>query len=240
MKYILLIAFFLGGLAIFAWADESRRVRKLYLKRDDIATVHTAVGIATLIQVPDRPTSVVIGDTNAFKVEYLESAITIKPLGHSVKSNLYIYTEGRRYSVSLVTAPQTSADYIVYLEPEVKPIEKPKERWRTFILSRISKELGIHVTRLGVAGDLLLAELSIGAKKDLVFKPEWVWLTQNGKTVPIQSLNLSDLKISGGQPFQLIVSFKRVDVQGVGHPLIEIRASEKITLKLPEVKSWMR
>src|SRR5690348_14383823 len=83
---------------------EGHRVRKVYLKRDDIALVRTAVGIATLIQVPDRPTSVVLGDTNAFKVEYLENAITLKPLSRSAKSNLYIYTDARRFNVSLITS----------------------------------------------------------------------------------------------------------------------------------------
>src|ERR1019366_1555630 len=82
-----------------------QKVRKLHLKHDDIALVHTAIGIATIIQVPDRPTSVVLGDLSAFKVEYLDNAITIKPLSHLAKSNLYIYTEARRFNVSLATGP---------------------------------------------------------------------------------------------------------------------------------------
>ena len=46
----------------------SGRVRKIEVKPDQIVTVKTAVEIATIIQVPDRPNSIVVGDQAAFKV----------------------------------------------------------------------------------------------------------------------------------------------------------------------------
>src|SRR5690606_17824343 len=94
----------------------SGRVRKVEVKPDQIVTVRTAIGIATIIQVPERPNSIVVGDQSAFKVEYLDQAITIKPLHGSAKSNLYIYTDYRRFNVQLVTTSEPAADYVVYLE----------------------------------------------------------------------------------------------------------------------------
>ena len=76
-----------------------QRVRHVAVQGDEIITVRTSIGIATIIQVPDRPNSVVVGDQESFKVEYLDQAITIKPLSQGVKSNLYVYTDWKRYNV---------------------------------------------------------------------------------------------------------------------------------------------
>lgn len=42
------------------------RVRKIEVKSDQIITVRTAIGVATIIQVPDRPNSIVVGDQAGF------------------------------------------------------------------------------------------------------------------------------------------------------------------------------
>src|SRR5271163_1125096 len=117
MKWLLVLLSFAAGFA----ASPARKVR---VRKDEVITVRTALGIATIIQVPDQPTSVVLGDSSAFKVEYLNQAITIKPLHGRATSNLYIHTDYERYSVKLVTGQQSVADYVVYLAPYQVP--KPK------------------------------------------------------------------------------------------------------------------
>ena len=47
------------------------RVKRVPVLPDQIVTVKTALGIATIIQVPDRPNSLVVGDNEAFKVDML-------------------------------------------------------------------------------------------------------------------------------------------------------------------------
>ncbi len=111
-------------LSLLAHADAAL-VRKFEVKTDQIVIVKTAIGVATIIQVPDRPTSLVVGDSEAFKIEYLDQAITIKPLRSNAKSNLYIYTDWRRFNVQLVTSSESAADYIVYLN--AKQEKRPKE-----------------------------------------------------------------------------------------------------------------
>jgi type IV secretory pathway VirB9-like protein len=88
MNPILWILLLIGSLPAFA----SERVRKIEVKPDQIVTVRTAIGIATIIQVPERPNSIVVGDQAGFKVEYLDQAITIKPLHSGARSNLYTNT----------------------------------------------------------------------------------------------------------------------------------------------------
>lgn len=222
----------------------AQRVRRLNLKRDEIAQVKTALGIATLIQVPDRPTSVVLGDTNAFKVEYLESAITIKPLSHSSKSNLYIYTEGRRFNVSLTTTPLPSADYIVYLEGDRKlpePTPTPiMERWRPYVTEKSSPDFQVRTSRVGTAGDFLLVEFYISSQAVAAFRPDWIWLTQRGRTIPIHRLSLSAVESAPEKPIQGFIIVRRSDAS-TGAPLVlEVRAPKPIKLKLPEVNAWLK
>lgn len=223
-----------------AHGSTGHQVRKLFLKPDEIAEVRTAVGIATIIQVPDRPTSVVLGDTNAFRVEYLDTAITIKPLNFSSKSNLYIYTEARRFNVSLLTSSQANADFIVYLKSE-KPIAPPlKEQWRKFETERNNGNLKLTVRRLGLVGNHLLIEFSLSAKKDMTFSPEWIWLTQKGKTVPINGLNLSGTKLTSKNQINGGVVIRKEDVTNPAAFAFELRADSPITIKLPGVSAWMK
>ena len=49
-------------------ANATERVRHISVANDQIITVKTAIGIATIIQVPDRPNSIVVGDQESFKV----------------------------------------------------------------------------------------------------------------------------------------------------------------------------
>ncbi len=246
MKGFLLALFLTQAVSRTAIAADlpSQRVKKLHLKRDQIAQVRTAVGIATLIQVPDRPTSVVLGDTNAFRVEYLENAITIKPLTHSSKSNLYIYTEGRRFNVSLVTLPLSSADYIVYLEPENSQPdpkrEKLSEKWRDYNTEKSNHDFTVSVTRLGKSERLLMIAFQVTTTKSVKLKPGWIWLTQGKRTVAIQDLNLSGLEVTERAPVSGFMSIKVMDIRSATPLLLEFRSPTPIKIRLPEVKSWLK
>lgn len=242
MKHFLKLLLFVLAVPSCAHADAraGARVRTLYLKRDDIALIRTAVGIATIIQVPDHPTSVVLGDLAAFKVEYLDTAITIKPLAHNSKSNLYIYTESRRFNVSLVTLPQMDADYIVYLKPDNKQENPPRERWRNVILHRSVGALTLRVYRLGVIGDRIALDYSLSSKKEMSFGPDWIWVTQNKTTIPIQALTLSSLKLAPGSDIKGQIEIRREDVAGADSLVLEVRTLSPVSVKLPGVAAWMK
>jgi hypothetical protein len=235
-----LLLFCFGSQIALADESPSSRVRKLHLKRDEIAQVRTAVGIAPIIQVPDRPTSVVLGDTNAFKVEYLDNAITIKPLSHSSKSNLYIYTEGRRFNVSLVTLPIPSADYIVYLEPEISPPDPKREKWRDYSVEIKNRDFSVNVMRIGKSADFLMIQFQISATKSVKFKPDWIWLTQERRTIAIQDLNLSGLDVTERSPVGAFLTVKVSDLKTRTPIMLEVRSPIPIKIRLPEVRSWLK
>lgn len=229
------LAIFLALAPVASWA----RVRTVEVKKDQIVSVKTALGVATIIQVPDRPNSLVVGDQNAFKVEYLDQAITIKPLHGGARSNLYIYTDYRRFNVQLVTTSEATADYVVYL---ASPIEKPKtptSGWRNYKNVLKNESLTLETKRLANALDgTLLIEFEVRSSIKEKFSPEWLWLTQNGKPKPIQGLALSAQDVSTGRPIKGVIQILRKDVSTSDSLRIELRRKKTSYLTIPKGIAW--
>lgn len=224
------------------------RVRKLEVKLDQISKINTSVGIATIIQVPDRPNKVVLGNQDLFKIEYLDQAITIKPLSRQAKSNLYIYTDYRRFNVELISGDQSLADYVVYLEDE-KPkfislkkndvVEKIK--WKKFFKTLKNESLHLETRRLGFnSNGVIFLQFTINSKKEVEFKPEWIWITQNGVTVAIHNLFLSNLKIAKGKSINAVLQLKVSEVNPDLPIRLEMRKERTSYLTIQKIASWKR
>lgn len=218
-----------------AWAS---KVRHVEVKKDEIVTVRTSIGIATIIQVPERPNSVVVGDQDSFKVEYLDQAITIKPIASGAKSNLYVYTDYRRFNIELITGPQTIADYVVYLK---QPVSKKKEPlvWKKFINVVNNEFIKLEVKKLGVfKNELLLVEFELTSKRKITFKPEWLWLTQNDEIRPIHNLVLNSLDLKPNKKVSGLMQIRKEDYLANQSARLEIRRDKTTFLTLPKVDSW--
>lgn len=244
MREKLLILFVFALFAINS--NGAERVRRVPVQGDQIVTVRTSIGIATIIQVPDRPNSVVVGDQDSFKVEYLDQAITIKPISGVAKSNLYIYTDWKRFNVELVSGSEAAADYVVYLE---NPKEKLPARsmvdtgikWTPFKNSLRNGELHLEVKRLGRTKDgILLIEFFITSKKKEGFKPEWIWLTQNGEMRAIHNLFMSSLDSSPHRSISGILQVREADLNTTETMKIELRRQKVSYLTIPKASTWKR
>ena len=222
----------------------NQRVRRVQVSKDQIVTVRTAIGIATIIQVQDRPNSVVVGDQDSFKVEYLDQAITIKPLSSGAKSNLYVYTDWRRYNVKLVAGSEAAADYVVYLDNPVEkqiktPVDSSQVKWTKFVNHLQNGNIKLEVIRLGRAKDgVLLVEFLINSKTKESFRPEWLWLTQNGITRPIHNLFLSNLEVKQSVPVKGIFQLNKNDLDLDASMKLELRRSKNSYLTLKKVNAW--
>lgn len=218
-----------------AWGE---RVRHVEVNGDQIVTVRTSIGIATIIQVPDRPNSVVVGDQDSFKVEYLDQAITIKPLTSSSRSNLYVYTDWRRFNIELITGPQSSADYVVYLKPP-KTIKQSPIAWMSYRNSLRNGNIQFAVKRIGIfSNTLLMIEFVLTSTKKATFDPGSVWLTQNGDNKPIHNLILNTLEISPGHKVSGLLQIKKSDLLANDSFRIEIRRDKTSFLSIPGVHTW--
>lgn len=235
----LLIVFFLFSYPFDIWAET--KVRRVAVETDQIITVRTALGIATIIQVPDRPNSVVVGDQESFKVEYLDQAITIKPLHGGAKSNLYVYTDFQRFNVALVTGAESVSDYVVYLENKKEKTKEQKStiNWMNFKNSLKSNAITLEIKRLGRAKDgVLIVEFQLRGLTKESLKPEWIWLTQKGATKPIQNLFLSNLEVGPKENVQGLMQILRSDLDDQVPLRIELRRKKLSYLTIPKVVSW--
>ncbi|OQW47580.1 MAG: hypothetical protein A4S09_14805 [Proteobacteria bacterium SG_bin7] len=243
MKAISLVVF---ALTILAWKSEAaQRVRRVSVLGDQVVTVRTSSGIATIIQVPDRPNSVVVGDQNSFKVEYLDQAITIKPLSHGVKSNLYIYTDWRRFNVELISGNQSMADYVVYLDSPKGPVSTNKKvdlfQWTDNKSLLRNDTLVLSVNRLGRSKDgVLLVKFVVTSTQQEPFKPEWMWVTQSGESRPIHNLFMSSLEVTPQKSIFGVIQLQESDLK-ISEPLrVELRRRKTSHLTLQKIASWKR
>lgn len=246
------MAFFMTLLVLHNAFAEGSRVRKLELQSDQIAQVKTALGIATIIQVPDVPNSVVVGDSEAFKVEYLDRAITIKPLHSGAKSNLYIYTDYRRYNVQLVSVAQAEANFIVYLEParsfqkKEKPIRVIEPhlsgiRWWRISGALKNDELQLEIKRVGLSSnDVVLFEFLITSQKANEINPSSLALKQNGSLVTIHNLFLSNLKIDSKKSVNGTIEVMKSDLKLNSTIRFEMKRKRSSYLTIQEVTSWVK
>lgn len=237
------------ALSLLAWKSEAaNRVRRVSVQGDQIVTVRTSIGIATIIQVPDRPNSVVVGDQNSFKVEYLDQAITIKPLMSGAKSNLYIYTDWKRFNVELVSGGESIADYVVYLDiPKNKPLSAvaPRQeslvKWTDFKNLLRNDALTLNVKRVGRMKDgILLVEFQVTSTVKQAFKPEWIWITQSGATKPIHNLFMSALEVSPQKAILGVLQLREIDLNTNESLRLELRRQKTSYLTINKVATWKR
>lgn len=220
-------------------AMANTRVRRVSVIGDQIITVRTALGIATIIQVPDRPNSVVIGDQEAFKVEYLDQAVTIKPLDSSAKTNIYIYTDWKRYNVELISGAGAVADYVVYLENPKKKMEVSEIKWIEFKRSFRNGDILLETKRVAkLKNGILQIEFYLTSEKKQSIHPEWIWITQGGKTRPINNLILSSLEITPHTKVQGVLQLLASDFESSETFRLEIKRDKTTFLTIKKVDSW--
>lgn len=215
------------------------QIRKTQVKEDDILTVKTALGIATILQLPETIQSAIIGDQSGFKIEYLDKAATIKPLRYGAKTNLYLVTGSRRFNLRLVSGSQDQADYIVYLKKPEPP--KPEAKWRNILRSASKKNLKLSVVRIGQGpSGFILIDALLTSTQDLrtMIKPESVWIRQSGNSKVINSLFMSDSKVEKGKPLRIGISLAKSDLV-LGKPAtIEVNSEQSVSLQISEADLW--
>ncbi len=91
----------------------ARPSRVLRLSDTEVGQIATSLGYSTILQFDSKPTSVVLGDQDAFKVEYLADSLTIKPLVAGVRTNLFVFTQYERFNFRVEVRAAAQADYVV-------------------------------------------------------------------------------------------------------------------------------
>lgn len=215
-------------------------IKKIFPKNDEIILVKTSLAIATMIQFPDS-TSVqfpIIGDQSAFRIETIDKGITIKPLRYGAKTNLYLFTDKKRYNFRLITEGQEQADYILY----IKSSENTDSlNWKVIEKSVSNKELKLTLHKVAVTKDnKILLDLSlIAVNLDTKVSPESIWVYQDKESKLINALFLSDKVANQRRPIQIGIALSKNDLKEGKSLQVTIKMKESnLSLDIPREVLW--
>ncbi len=234
---LIILAILLVSNSVFAL----NKSRKIETNNDEVSEVKTALGIATKVILPENPNlPPIIGDMSAFRVESIDKGYAIKPLRYGAKTNLFISTDSRSYSVKLLIVNQDSADYIVYLVPkELKT--KNQIVWRDFKRKVKSETFSIETKRIGKSKDgFVVLEFSLTSKMKNFIEPEWFWLKQGKESKSIHSLIFSSREIDSDKPIVAALTLDRRDLSSELAAVIEIKYREGLRLEIPKEFLWRK
>ena len=227
-------------------------IRSIYPRANDVDTINTAVGIATIIETPLAIESAIIGDSSAFEVQYLNNAVTIKPLRYGARTNLYLITKNERYNLRLRTVSQRAADYVVYIKNRSA---SEKINWQG--LNRVSRVQGteLRVTEVGKspAGFILIngtyySDASVTSDTDdgsgskpnspPKLRASDIWAFQNKKPIEIDTLYLSKMTGSKRSPIYFGLSINKQSLYRHYPLVLEIKGSHTVGVEVPEYLLW--
>lgn len=105
-----LLVWFLAGVL---WVNMAHAKEARVVKLDDrkVVRIYVRTGRSTVLNFPIKPTKVILGNTGAFSVQYIENDLAISPLSAGATSNLFVYLQGRRFGFDLI--PSMNSDEVV-------------------------------------------------------------------------------------------------------------------------------
>ena len=181
----------------FAVPSYSSSVRELPLKPYDVGIIHTARGFSTVVQLPSKPLNVVLGDQGAFRIEFINDSITIKPIRSNARSNLFIFTEKERYNLTLASGAQSSVDYVVRL----KRIFEDQKQIRA--LNKRAERQGLQLTLLKItkSGNSSFLDFQVTNKSrvKVTLNPENFRFLSHSVSEPIKGLFIEAVNLEPGQ-----------------------------------------
>lgn len=181
-----------------------------------MATVQTAVGYTTMLQFDGRPTSAVLGDQDAYKVEYIGNGLAIKPVVPGAKTNLFVFTDYDRFNFRLVSGGAADADYLLRVkrdgyssgvsmegapppEPEGVRLSRRSVRRRSscgglsLIVDAVAWPQSRSTYLIQFRAEALKSVLHV---EELRFEPGDFEVVQDGRNLPIESLHLNRLSLT--------------------------------------------
>lgn len=115
------------------WADDrylsDGKVLYENPQEQDVLKVNTALGFCTVLEFPDKPTMVNIGDNSLIQVEVPQNSksIVIKPLEDSGETNLFVFTANQRFNYKVIIGDERQVDYVVNSKESVALNTKDKK-----------------------------------------------------------------------------------------------------------------
>ncbi len=217
IRTVLMVALTTAGFA------QGGTIRDVVAGPNDIVTVRTALGLSTMIELPNSPKSVVAGDMDAFRVEYSGQALAIKPVLAGAKSNLFVATARGDFRFQLLVVDPGSADYVIRIKPKKRDV---------FAMENIPSKAPVSSGTLGKVsqgplGFTILGNNSYGDEKRIGFsfmisatpeiangqsariQPDEIHIFQGDKDLPLHLVALESQEVSASKPIAGLVVIDR-------------------------------
>jgi hypothetical protein len=183
------------------------------------------MGYSTILQFDSRPTSVVLGDQDGFKVEYVGNSLTIKPVAHGGKTNMFVFTDYDRFNFRVIVGQAQLVDYVIQVkrkrtkeagigfnpaqvsgssDPSVPGLDEARGNMVTMSLGRSARCEDIKLTvdsfsyPKGHSWAVIALTLSKDGRGEIGFNAEDLFLTLGAKPLPVETLYLEKLQIAAG------------------------------------------
>jgi hypothetical protein len=173
--------------------------------------VYLSLGRSTVLSFDDKPTKVVLGNSNYFNVEFIGNDLTIQPLSN-VETNLFVYTQ-KQSKYGFILKPGTSSLYsdIVYVrwkkspslvsKTENKIVSRSLKKPPKVVLS--IKRLEFQLIKISILENektyLFDFEIRNSSKGNIALNSSDVYLQQNRKRFLEQKLVLEKDQINSGE-----------------------------------------
>ena len=218
-KVFIFLSLFLLCCVFYPYVSFAKTIREVRASENQPVNIKTALGYSTILEFSSKPISAVLGDQDAFRLEFVGNSITVKPLLPHAKSNLFVFTEYERFSCTLKSGQASEVDYVVKLKapvsqvaPENGPsatvaaqIKDPPTKKRV-VGKRVSYsgfvlELAA-LTWIGGGGasrETLIFDFKLSSQlKPYVFSAHSIGIRQGGRFVDLESLYLESAKLLPG------------------------------------------
>jgi hypothetical protein len=151
------------------WADDRYLSESKVLyenpQEQDVLKINTALGFCTVLEFPDKPTMVNIGDNSLIQVEVPKNSknIVIKPMEESGETNLFVFTADKRFNYKVIIGDERNVDYVVNTNEIVTQNTKDKNSIDIGGLLKMARNYAV----LKGLGDINKREFE---HKDLMYK----------------------------------------------------------------------
>ena len=212
-------------------------VRSVTPKPDQVVVIHTALGIATMVQTPSPVVPAIPGDQAGFRIEFLDRATIIKPLRSGAKTNLFLITNDQRYNLKLVTGSEEKSDYVVYIKQQQSGSEL---KWQTLKSVISGSDVTLRLRRIGVSSEgLIVLDGTLWSKNTHLVKPEDFWLLQGKDSKVISGLYLSNVKVDAGKVISIGLAVSKSDLARNQPLTLQIRMIPPLSIPVPGTFLWM-
>ncbi|MCP4653463.1 MAG: TrbG/VirB9 family P-type conjugative transfer protein [Candidatus Omnitrophica bacterium] len=179
---------------------------------DDVVDINTTVGYCTVLEFPEKPIMVTLGDSSLFRIEVPKNSkiVIVKPLAEHGESNLFVYTQTRRFNYKTIIGPLKNLDYVIDVKEAYSQADKSPKSIPVKELLKATKNYNV-LSEFGAINRHTLTRKNIYRKQE---NTQYVLKTIEGFThfnphylvvhITVQNKQPQPMKLNGKQTFLYI------------------------------------